>query len=58
MEIGKISYSDKLKSLSFPNFIKYWEDGENESKTGLNAEKAAKKFGIKAPKVKEDKEGE
>lgn len=56
MEIGKISYSEKLKSLSFPEFKKFWEDGE-EKRTGLTAKEAAKKFGIKIPGKKDSEEG-
>jgi hypothetical protein len=47
VDIGKLSYSGKLKNLTFTNFKKYWEGGKNEKRTGLNAEKAAEKFGIK-----------
>ena len=57
MEIGKISYSKKLKSLSFPNFKKFWESGE-EKRTGLTAKEAAKIFEIKVPVKKKTDKGD
>lgn len=57
MEIGEISYSKKLKSLSFPNFKKFWEGGE-EKRTGLTAKEAAKIFEIKVPVKKKTDKGD
>lgn len=45
MEIGKVSYSDKLKSLKWSEFKKYWGKHGKD----LSAEEAALKFGIKTP---------
>ena len=45
MDIGKVSYSDKLKSLSWSKFKKWWGKHGKD----LSAEEAAKKFGIKTP---------
>lgn len=49
MQIGKICFSEKLKSLSWVNFKKYWNDSGHEKETGLNPFDAAKQFGIKLP---------
>lgn len=45
--IGNMSFSGKLKQLSFANFKKYWNECKHDKDTGLSAEKAAPKFGIK-----------
>ena len=58
MKIGKIDFSDKLKSLSYTNFKKYYEKGGFKEKTGLCAESAAEKLGIKTPSTKKKKEGD
>jgi hypothetical protein len=49
MKIGKICFSEKLKSLSWVNFKKYWNDSGHEKETGLTPLEAAKMFGIKTP---------
>jgi len=50
MKIGKIDFSDKLKSLSWTSFKKYYKDGGFEVKTGKTAEQAAILLEIKTPK--------
>jgi hypothetical protein len=57
MNIGDISFSEKLKSLSFTNFKKFWNDGDFDKKTGLKAEKAARKFQITVPGKRKDEKG-
>lgn len=49
MEIGKIRFSEKLKSLTWTNFKKYWTESGHEKDTGLTPVDAAKMFGIKTP---------
>ena len=56
IQIGKISFSDKLKSLTWTNFKKYWTESGHEKDTGLTPVDAAKHFGIKAPS--KDKKGD
>ena len=56
MQIGKISFSDKLKSLTWTNFKKYWNESGHEKDTGLTPVEAAKHFGIKTP-IKDKKGG-
>lgn len=56
MLIGNISYSNKLSSLKWSNFKKYWNENERD-RTGLTAEKAAVKFGITVPSKKLNKGG-
>ena len=56
IQIGKISFSDKLKSLTWENFEKYWKESGHEKDTGLCPVDAAKHFGIKAPS--KDKKGD
>ena len=48
MQIGKVNYNDRLKSLTWLNFKKFWNEGE-VNRVGLTAEEAAKIFGIKVP---------
>ena len=57
MQIGKLDFNEKLKSLSWTNFKKFWNEGY-EVQTGLTAEQAAGKFGIKVPEKKNKKGGE
>jgi len=47
MIIGKWDFSEKLKSLSFTAFKKFWKEGDYEAKTGLTIDQAAKEFGVK-----------
>jgi len=49
MLIGKLDFSHKLKSLSMAKFKAFWEEGDYEAKTKVNAENAAKVIGIKLP---------
>lgn len=56
MEIGKIRFSEKLKSLTWVNFKKYWTESGHEKDTGLTPVEAAKHFGIKTP-IKDKKGG-
>lgn len=48
MQIGKVDYNERLKLLTWPNFKKFWNEGE-VNRTGITAEEAAKEFGIKVP---------
>lgn len=57
MIIGGWDFSEKLKSLTFAEFKKFWKAGDYERKTGLTVELAAKKFEIKN-RVKPEAKGE
>ena len=54
MKIGKWDFSEKLKSLSFYEFKKFWKDGNYQEKTGQTVEFAAKEIGIKLPKKQKE----
>lgn len=56
IKIGKISYSEKLKLLTWSNFKKFWNNRELQ-RTGITAEEASLKFGIKIPGKKSNKKG-
>lgn len=56
MQIGKYSFSEKLRSLTWANFKKFWIEARHEKDTGLTPVEAAKLFGIKVPTLK--KKGE
>lgn len=53
MQIGKLDFNEKLKSLSWTEFVKFWKGYEVQ--TGLTVEQAAGKFGIKVPEKKNKK---
>ena len=52
ISIGKVNYSERLSLLTWPNFKRFWNEGDNEKKTGLTDFEAAIKFGIKVPTKK------
>lgn len=51
VKIGDFSFSGTLKKLEFKEFKAYWDRKETK-RTGLSAEEAASKFGIKVPEKK------
>lgn len=48
IKVGKVSYNPALKSLTWENFKKFWEEKE-VNRSGVVVEKAAKLFGIEVP---------
>lgn len=49
MKIGNVHYSEKLKSLNWTNFKKFWK---RKGQSDIKPEDAALKMGIKIPERK------
>lgn len=46
MKIGNVHYSDRLKSLTWTNFKRFWK---RKGQSDISVENAAKNFGINVP---------